>query len=88
MTVHNRIVADLHDVLSVRLVCSCGLALSFPPDKGVRVPIRCPSCLTDWPADPNSNSDANTMVELFKWIAQARALKGPITIGLELELPK
>jgi ribosomal protein S27AE len=72
MTAETRYIADLADVLGLRIDCrKCGASLSRPPATAKEeLPLSCPNCGTAWFVGENSDKNmAEALTRIVKHLA-------------------
>lgn len=88
MTVHERTILQLSDVLALRLTCArCQSTATIPLEKFQQVPASCPGCREEWfsrrPTDHERIQDARIR-ELGKLLQELPQIKDPFELTLEL----
>lgn len=72
MTVETRYVADIADVLGLRIECrKCGASLSRPPaTANEELPLNCQNCAAAWFVGENSDKNmAEALIRIVKHLA-------------------
>jgi len=87
MVKQTRIIVDIDDILSVRIVCrDCGAEMLFPPRQRRTIPRQCPHCPSEWADDLAPNPAWDGIVRLLRTVAYLAAIDDPpVTARLEID---
>jgi hypothetical protein len=92
MTVHRRLILDVRDLQTIRVVCSqCGGAVTAPATAPFNFPSACPSCRTTW-ADVMRPERTQSLLTIIQAVQRHRQLEAdgarlPCTLQFELDCP-
>lgn len=66
MTRDHRLIVTLDEIRALRWTCgTCGASITFPLDRTIRWPDRCPACHEDAPSDPAAAQADETFRKLI-----------------------
>jgi hypothetical protein len=88
MTITKRYIADLSDVLAIRLLCKCAASVSIPPQDPFGIRERCPNCGTIYLSD--TGMDYKHLVAFIRTLIALRQANpdAPCKVQLEFDLPE
>ena len=88
MTITKRYLADLPDVLAIRLACKCTASVSVPPKEPFTFRERCPNCGSTYLSE--TSLEHKHLVAFMRSLIALRAVNpdAPCKIQLEFDLPE
>lgn len=89
MTLQKRFIADLKDILAIRLTCKrCKTTLSMQPDERAYFPQSCPTCRNQWFID--QTQDQQILEYFIRSITEIkkRGDEAPCQIQIDFEQPE
>ena len=86
MTIDDRNVVDVADLLTVRFECVCGTTTAHQVAKWSRVITQCPSCGTDWLDHEGEQHKA--IQRLMMGLKGAAAVTKDANFKLRFEMPR
>jgi hypothetical protein len=87
MTLQERYIANVRDILSIRLLCTkCKASLNVPFGKREYIPETCPYCKENW--FRSGSTEHNHLMWLLMAMSAFRDLKESQPCEVSLELPR